>query len=221
MINFVISPSQQTENPCKMGDNEESHMYLVGQELLDILSKYDGINPVLVPQNLDLIGSIRFSNAFVQKSGGNAENSRHLELHSDAGAYAKGSSAFHCSEAGKQFITPIFEAIANITPTSDIGVKKRTDLGALNQTTATAGLIEVSFHDNMQEAKWIHENIKQIARTIADVQIKQFNLKLKSNNLVEYEMTFHDAITYLEAKKLDSAVKEIVISYAKLVKGGV
>jgi N-acetylmuramoyl-L-alanine amidase len=57
--------------------------------------------------------------------------------------------------------------------------RSRDDLGALNQTKAVAALIEVSFHDNPDEARWLHENIIPISVRIANGVFKYLvNLKL-------------------------------------------
>jgi N-acetylmuramoyl-L-alanine amidase len=70
--------------------------------------------------------------------------------------------------------------LADLTPTTDAGIRKRDDLGALNQTIAVAVILEVSFHDNLIEAKWIHDNPVPI-----DVRISNgFYKFLNQNKLI-------------------------------------
>jgi N-acetylmuramoyl-L-alanine amidase len=168
MINLVIAYSQQLQNKCKMGDTEQDHMFTIARILYNILCQDKRLNVYCIPKlNLgsdtaNLRESVRLSNAFIGKNKG-----YHLELHSDAGAYAKGASGLYYSEAGKQFITPIMQELTDLTPWPDIGLRQRRDLLALKGTSATAGLIEVSFHDNPEEAKFIHDNAVVIAVRIA------------------------------------------------------
>jgi hypothetical protein len=171
MIFLVIAYSQQHRNKCAVGDEETDHMYTIAKALYDILVQDKRLSVYLIPRQdtgddlQNLRNSIRFSNEFIQKNGGKGY---HLELHSDAGGYAKGCSALYKSEAGKAFVTPIYNELADLTPTPDVGIRKRDDLGALNQTIAVSGIIEVAFHDNLQEAAWIHSNTIPIAVRIAN-----------------------------------------------------
>ena len=80
------------------------------------------------------------------------------------------------TDAGKAFIAPVIANLMKLTPWTDVGLRKRDNLGALNQTVAVAGLVEVSFHDNPTEAKWMHDNIKQIAAAIVDGLYKGMKL---------------------------------------------
>jgi N-acetylmuramoyl-L-alanine amidase len=171
MINLVIAYSQQKNNKCKEGDTEQDHMHYIADALFDILSKDKRLNTYFIPlQNIgtdngNLKASIRLSNAFIKANGGKGY---HIELHSDAGAYAKGCSALYVSEKGKILATYLYNELADLTPTPDAGVRKRDNLGALNQTIAVATILEVSFHDNQQEAKFIHDESISIAVRLAN-----------------------------------------------------
>jgi len=169
-INVVVAYSQQRTNKCVMGDTEHDHMYTIANSLYAILSQDKRLNVYLVPpQNTgtdsgNLKASIKLSNAFIKANGGKGY---HIELHSDAGS-GKGAVGLYVSEGGKRLVSAIMEALDDITPASDDDrIRKRTDLGALNQTIAVSGIIEVSFHDKVDEAKWIHENTVPIAVSTA------------------------------------------------------
>lgn len=170
-VNIVIAYSQQRNNKCKMGDTEQDHMRTIANVLYDILSKDKKLNAYLIPlQNTgadsgNLKASINLSNNFVKANGGKGI---HIELHSDAGGYAKGCSALYKSEAGKKLATALYNELADLTPTTDAGIRKRDDLGALNQTIAVATILEVSFHDNALEAEWLHEESIPIAVRLAN-----------------------------------------------------
>ena len=179
MINLVIAYSQQRQNKCKMGDAETDHMYTIARILYNILSQDTRINTYII-QKLDtgadlanLRESVRLSNSFIKAYGGKGY---HLELHSDAGAYAKGASGLYYSESGRLFLEPIMKELMDLTPWPDVGLRQRRDLLALKGTVATAGIIEVSFHDNLEEAKWIHENAVPIAVRLANGLYKSIKI---------------------------------------------
>jgi N-acetylmuramoyl-L-alanine amidase len=169
-INLVIGYSQQAHNACKMGDNEQTHMQPIAEALYDILSGDRRLNTYLMPlQNTgtdsgNLKASIALSNKFIKANGGKGY---HIELHSDAGG-GKGAVGLYVSETGKRLVSALMGALDDITPAADEDrIRYRDNLGALNQTLAVAGIIEVSFHDKPDEAKWIHENSVSIAVAIA------------------------------------------------------
>jgi hypothetical protein len=171
MINVVIAYSQQKTNKCKMGDTEHDHMYTIARALYYILSMDKRLNTYLIPpQNTgsdsgNLKASIKLSNDFIKKNGGKGY---HIEIHSDAGG-GKGAVGLYVSETGKRLVLALMDDLPEITPYEhDEGrIRLRTDLGALNQTLAVAGIIEVSFHDKPDEAEWIHKNMIPINVAIA------------------------------------------------------
>jgi N-acetylmuramoyl-L-alanine amidase len=149
-----------------MGDVEQAHMYPIAKALRDILSEDGRLNTYLIPlqdtgtDSGNLKASIKLSNAFVKANGGKGI---HCEFHSDSGNYADGCSALYVSEKGKVLATYLYNELSDLTPTKDAGIRKRTDLGALNQTIAVSAVIEVSFHDDPIQAKWIHDESIAIA----------------------------------------------------------
>lgn len=169
-INLVISPSQQYENPCKQGDTEADHTRKIANMVYDNLSKNKGLNVFLVPRSnktrdaARLRDAVAMSNKFIKENGGQGY---HFALHSDAGAYATGASLLYKSESGLKFGTPIIEEIMQLTPWPDVGIKRRNDLYELNKTLAYTALLEISFHDNVRESRWLHQNMDLIAKTIS------------------------------------------------------
>jgi hypothetical protein len=180
MINLVLAYSQQHANKCKMGDTETDHMYAIAKALNSILLPDKRLNLYLVPpqdtgDDLDnLRSSIRLSNTFIKPYKQKGEPCFHVELHSDAGGYSKGCSALYKSETGKALATSLYNELADLTPTADAGIRYRDNLGALNQTLAVATIIEVSFHDDIAQAKWIHLNSLPIAIRLANGLFKFF-----------------------------------------------
>jgi N-acetylmuramoyl-L-alanine amidase len=178
-INLVISPSQQFENHCKMGDTEADHTRKIATMIYKNLSKIPSINLFLVPvsnkerDTARLRDAVSMSNDFIKQNGGTGY---HFAIHTDAGGYATGASLLYKSEEGKKFGTPIIENIMQLTPWNDVGLKVRNGLYELNKTLAYAALIEISFHDSSKEARWIHENMQTIADVITDGILKGLGL---------------------------------------------
>jgi N-acetylmuramoyl-L-alanine amidase len=91
----------------------------------------------------------------------------HVAIHSNAGGgrgaevwvYKKGFNA-------EKLATCIYKYLAPITPAPDRGVRENPGLYETKYTTAPAVIIEVSFHDDADDAKWIVENENAIAEAI-------------------------------------------------------
>ncbi len=181
MTNIILSCSQQSWNKCALGDTEEEHTYKIAEKTGLLLQDYD-CNVLVVSK--DLIGSegetltevVNLSNAFAFAHQG---QSYHLDIHTDAGGYGKGSSGFYVSENGRQFVTLVQAEVAKITPWTDIGISKRDNLYVLNQTQAVAGLIELCFHDNYDEAKHLHDNMDLYCQAIVRGLVRACGLSLK------------------------------------------
>ncbi len=183
MINIILSCSQQSWNKCVMGDTEEDHTYEIAKKAGLLLSDYD-CNVLVISK--DILGTesetlnevVTVSNDFAYAHGG---KSFHLDIHTDAGYKGKGSTGFYISENGRQFISLIQKEIAIITPWLDTGVIER-NLFVLRKTQATAGLIELSFHDNYEEAKHIHENMDLYAQAIVKGLVRACGLQIKNEH---------------------------------------
>lgn len=165
-IKLVISPSQQdgTEQPL---------IQPIAQRLYDILDADNILDVYLCPyfpgnDESALYQAIQWSNGI--------NPDYHFALHADAGGYARGASGLYFSENGRKFITPITQAIMDITPWSDVGVKYRDNLGELKRTNAVAGLLEISFYDNSEELSWMKANTELIVQTIKSGIYKALNI---------------------------------------------
>jgi N-acetylmuramoyl-L-alanine amidase len=166
--NIVISPSQQAANKCVMGDSEADHCRIISEKVVEILQGYD-CNVFLVPRidgmEIDILQKVvNSSNYFVKTNP--ADMSYHLDIHTDAGYNGSGSCGFYMSEGGKAFIQKVHKEVSVITPWADGTISER-NLMVLRETTAIAGLIEISFHDKTNEARWMHDNVNVIANAIA------------------------------------------------------
>lgn len=161
-IPIVLSPSQQYHNPCKMGDVEANHMRLIAEVVHANLCKDPNFIVYLIPQlsgsdTQNLRDLVKLSNAFIDKYG----YGLHIAFHSDGGG-GTGASAFYGSANGKILTEAIYNRVSALTPWVDKGISSRPGLMEIGKTHAIATLCEVSFHDNLTQASWIHAQINAI-----------------------------------------------------------
>ena len=195
MTNIVLSCSQQKWNQCLVpGCNEQSHTYAIAEATARILKDFD-CNVYVIPkidgtEAFTLNEVVRRSNDFVSSNPATA--SYHLDIHTDGGYDGSGASGFYYSEGGKAFISKMYNELTKITPWTDGGLTER-NLMVLRCTNATAGLIEISFHDKQNEASWVHENVFEIANAIVRGIIKATGLTKMEVKI----LTIEDAIAKL------------------------
>ncbi len=182
-MKFVISPSQQIGNRCICGDTEQDHMYQIGEEVYNRLKSDSRFEPYLIPKLTgsdkdNLYKATALSNQFIGNDKG-----YHLALHSDGGYAGHGASGFYAGEPSKTWGKPIFDEICNLTPWEDMTCSSRPSLYELRRTTASAFLLEVSFHDKKDEADWIHNNVDKIADAIVEGIYKGLGIPRISINI--------------------------------------
>lgn len=167
-IKVSISPSQQTENPCILGDNEQTHMYVIGQHLYNYFESDNRFTPFLTTklppqsQNSYLTKCVQETENFQGKEG------IRIALHSDGGYKGSGVSCFYFSEesAGCKLAKSVYKQLCVLTPWSDMSCYVRPGLYEIKKPNCPAILIEVSFHDQKIQATFIHEKAKEIAYNI-------------------------------------------------------
>jgi len=211
MINIILSASQQSWNPCKAGDTEQDHTHLIAQAMSELLKSYD-CNVCLIPkiggtENETLKKVVDYSNAFVKNNPANL--SFHLDIHSDAyNGKSYGASGYYLSESGKEFIQCVYNALSLITPWADRGISKQ-NFYVLRGTQAIAGLIEVSFHDEATQAKWIHSNIQQIAQALVNGIVVATGIAKKENDYISaIEALFKAGVISNKALWTQYAIKD-------------
>lgn len=168
---IVISESQQRGNKCSLGDTEQDHMHVIGDELYKLFAADSRFIPFNVPKLTDgtdtsrLIKAVELSNQHINEYGGRGYT---LALHSDGGYNGSGASAFYKTEGTpSQYVAEsIYSALKEFTPWTDMRCFARPELYELRVAADQAVLIEISFHDQPEQAKWIHDNTKEIAYKI-------------------------------------------------------
>jgi N-acetylmuramoyl-L-alanine amidase len=211
-----------------MGDSEEDHTFEICKKTEELLKDYD-CNVYVISK--DVIGSesdtlnkvVNLSNDFATSKGG---QSFHIDVHTDGGYKGKGASGFYFSENGRQFISIIHNEVSRITPWLDGGIAER-DLYVLRKTTATAGLVELSFHDIYEQAKHIHENMDLYAQALCRGLVRACGLQKKKIHWAEsfYNYLNEEGIEVKEKRFEDYATRAelmaiVANSHFKL-KGGI
>ena len=174
---IYLSPSTQQANTYVTGGSEEYWMNLLADELEPWLVS-SGIRFSRNTPQMTAGSSIRASNA------GNYDF--HLALHSNAapeGRYGEvqGIIAFYApnSVKGKQAAVLISENLETIYPYPEgARAQSTTTLGEVTRTRAPAVLVEIAYHDNIDDANWITSNLEQIAEKLALSMAEYFGLPL-------------------------------------------
>lgn len=181
-IPIVLSPSQQLHNPCKMGDVEANHMRAIAEIVYNNLCKDPNFIPYLIPQlsgtdTQNLKDVVALSNKFIDQYG----YGLHIAFHSDGGG-GTGASAFYGSANGKILTETIYNKLQALTPWEDRGISSRPGLMEIGKTHGIATLFEISFHDNLTQANWIHEQTNVIAEAITSGIYEALGLNKPQDN---------------------------------------
>lgn len=173
MPRIYLSPSTQEFNPYITTGNEEYWMNLIADAMIPYLQQY-GIEYGRNRPGMTAGSSIRESNA------GNYDF--HLAIHSNASGQGqagnqRGTVIFYypTSTNGLRMAELISEQFKKIYPNPErVRIEPTTNLGEVSRTSAPSVLIEVAYHDNVEDANWITNNIDTIAKAIADAVNQYF-----------------------------------------------
>lgn len=163
---IYLSPSTQEYNPYVDGGNEEYYMNLIADAMIPYLNA-SGIEYVRNDPSKTVNNSIAQSNAGVYNF--------HLAIHSNASPAAtagqnRGTQIYYYpnSSQSRRAADIFAENFRKIYPIPDlVKTVPTTTLGEVARTTAPAILIEVAYHDNKEDARWIRENIGEIAANLS------------------------------------------------------
>ena len=157
---IYINPSVQYSNlyTSSLG-NEGKHMNDISKLLVSMLDTYTNLEVYSnnTMPGLSLSSSVKESN--------NVGADYHLALHSNAGG-GKGSEIFY-TKSSYNFSKSILDSLNDILPYKTRGLKDGSKaLYELKATKASACLLEILFHDEINQAKFIIENKIEIAEAI-------------------------------------------------------
>ncbi len=163
---LFLSPSTQEGNLYVTSGSEEYWMNRLADEMEPYL-RASGINVTRNNPAGTAVTAIRQSNR------GNYDF--HLALHSNAapeGQYGtvRGSIAFYYpgSDLGLRMANILVDNLKEIYPQPNlVRAEPSRTIGELRQTRAPSAFLELAYHDNEADARWIEDNLSEIARSIA------------------------------------------------------
>ena len=166
MPSLLLSPSVQEYNPYISGlGSEEYYMNLIA----------DAMEPYLYASGITFTRNNPDDTAAQAIALSNAGNyDFNLALHSNAApenlsGQLQGPDIYYYapSAAGKRAAGIFQDNLKVIYPDPDIvRTIPNTTLGELRLTRAPANLIELAYHDNLEDALWIANNVEIIARNL-------------------------------------------------------
>lgn len=165
MPKIYLSPSTQEGNYYINGGSEEEFMNKIADRMEPYLWA-SGIEFVRNTPDMTAASSIRQSNE------GNYD--LHFGLHSNAAAppyegKAQGSIVFYypSSEKGKKWAEITANNLRSIYPEpSKVRAEATTLIGEVRLTRAPSVFVELAFHDNLEDAVWIKNNLDSSARNL-------------------------------------------------------
>ncbi len=163
---IYLSPSTQQANRYINVGTEEQWMNYLADNLTPYLTA-SGIRYERNTPNMTAGSSITASN--------NGNYDLHLALHSNAsGEGSKGQNrGIIClyspnSSKGKAACYLIANSLKVIYPLpNDVKLESTTSIGEVSRVRAPSAFLEIGFHDNIDDALWIQNNIPAIAYVIA------------------------------------------------------
>jgi N-acetylmuramoyl-L-alanine amidase len=178
MPSVFLSPSTQESNPYINGGSEEYFMNLVA----------DAVEPYLRASGITYARNSpeqTLSQAIAQSNAGNYD--LHLAIHSNAAGSAnsgnvRGTDVYYypTSVKGKRAADIIVENYKDIYPLPErVKTVASAALAELRRTKAPAVLIETAYHDNREDARWIRDNLDNIARALSKSVAEYLNVPFK------------------------------------------
>lgn len=172
-----LSPSTQEFNPYVGGGNEEFWMNRVADDVERYLQA-SGIDFVRNTPEMTARSSVVESN--------NSGVDLHVAIHSNSApdylsGLLQGTDIYYfpSSEKGQKMAEITKNNFMNIYPNpSMVSIRPTRELGEVTNTFAPAVLIETAYHDNEEDADWIRNNTKAIARAVAKSIADYFGMPL-------------------------------------------
>lgn len=185
MPDIYLSPSLQEYNLYEGGGNEEYYMNLVADAMEPYL-RASGIQFTRNRPDQTLSQVIAESNA--------GDYDLHLALHSNAAppnlaGRLQGTDVYYFpqSSEGERAADIIAENFKVIYPDPNlVKTVPTTTLAEVVRVRAPSVLVEVAYHDNIDDANWIRNNIDRIARNLVLSLTEFFDIPFQSPQPVLY-----------------------------------
>lgn len=174
-VSVYLNPSLQPRN-IGFGDygTEEDRMHELSSHVENALLAH-GVTVYRNRIGMTLDQSIADSNS--------KKPDVHIALHSNAfNKNVRGVETFHKNkgenfEECKRFATVVYEGLLEIYDGPRRGVKATSSLKEPRTVKAVNTLVEIAFHDNETDSKWILDNMQRIGENIADSILRYLSEK--------------------------------------------
>ncbi len=165
MARVFISPSTQEYNEYINGGSEEQYMNLIA----------DAMQPLLRERNVSFVRNFRDGNVLESvKLSNETRPELHIALHSNASPPSISGRLtgidvyyFPGSENGYRAAQIFVEELKKIYSGS-VRSLTSSQMYELRATAAPTVLLELGYHDNDSDERWIKNNINNIARALAN-----------------------------------------------------
>ena len=188
MKTIYLSPSTQEKNQgYDSYGTEEEQMNILADRIQNILLEY----PFVIQRNNP---NWKLSEVVIDSNYYPID--LHLALHSNANDRQTRGCEVFCHKFDTQaheYAKIFYKNLEKLTPTDDRGVKEGYNFYGTNKhmyelykTRANAVLIEVAFHDNIDDSIWILRNIDKIAENIVDSILEIFEIEKKVTTVQKF-----------------------------------
>lgn len=177
MYTVFLSPSTQEFNNYATEGNEELYMNILADRMEPYL-RSSGIKYVRNDRNKPVSEAIKESNS------GNYDI--HFALHTNAGGEdfagkLRGIDIYYDPDSidSRRLATITANNLQEIYPLPNKSRALPTDyLGEVLRTRAVAVLCELGYHDNLEDERWLKDNINEIARVLSQSICDYFGIPL-------------------------------------------
>ena len=210
---IYLSPSTQEYNPYITGAGSEEYFM---NRIADAMEPYLRANTIRFTRNSPGMTAV---SSIAQANRGNYD--LYLALHSNASGdgitegRVRGIIAFYypTSRNGKRAAEIFARNLKTVYPLPDrVTVRPTTALGEVRQPKAPSVLLELGYHDNTADARWVEENVSAIAANLVLSLTEYFGLPFLSpirprSGTVATE---RDGLRLREKPSTDAAVVAII-----------
>ena len=167
MPKIYLSPSTQEYNPYVTGNGSEEYFMNLVADAMEPYLLANGIQFSRNTPDMTAASSIRQANR--------GDYDFYLALHSNASGPGsegqnRGIIAFYypTSRNGRRGAEIIARNLQEIYPLPErVVTRSTTSLGEVRQPRAPAVLVEIGYHDNVDDANWLTGNLDAVARTLS------------------------------------------------------
>ena len=177
MPNIYLSPSTQEYNPYITGSGSEEYWM---NRIADAMEPYLRANTIRFTRNTP---EMTAASSIAQAARGSYDF--YLALHSNASGDGssegrqRGIIAFYypTSTNGRRAANIFVENLKEIYPLPAlVTARATTALGEVRQPKMPSVLLEIGYHDNTADARWIEENVQSIAENLSRSLTEYFAL---------------------------------------------